>query len=210
LAFSYGTESDPIVAATFLAKLTRSTLYQHVQAPPSTYKSAFVPISLKAVIDAFTRMPKKSAPHREGWTWELIRDMAGRPSTSGLLRNFGELFVNGDLPKPLWKFLSSAIMIPFHKLAQMERRLLADPRLRPITIGAMLTRFSARSVIRMKRKGIVEVLLRSNLFSYGVPGEVQQVIMVCTVALQTNPTWVLGQFDLRNAHTDCSRGFIWQ
>ena len=101
-------------------------------------------------------------------------------------------------------------MIPFHKLAHMERQLLADPRLRPITIGAMPTRFSVRSVLRMKRKGIAEVLLRSNKFSYGVPGGVQQVIIGCTVALQNNPTWVLGQFDLRNAHTDCSRGLIWQ
>ena len=66
LAFSYGTESDPIVAATFLAKLARSTKHQHVPAPPSTYKSAFVPIPLKAVTDAFTWMPKKSAPHRDG------------------------------------------------------------------------------------------------------------------------------------------------
>jgi hypothetical protein len=117
LAFSYGTESDPIVAATFLAKLTRSTLRQHVPAPPSTHKSAFVLFPLKVVTDAFTGMPKKSAPHRDGWTWELFRDMAGRPSTSGLLMKFVELFVNGTLPKPLWKFLSSAIIIPFHKLA---------------------------------------------------------------------------------------------
>jgi len=136
--------------------------------------------------------------------------MAGRPSTSGLLRKFVELFINGALPKPLWKFLSSTIMIPFHKLAQMERRLFADPRLGPITIGAMLTRFSVRSVLKMKRKGIAEVLLRSNQFSYGIPGGVQQVIMGCTVALQNNPTWVLGQFDLRNAHAVCSRGLIWQ
>ena len=35
------------------------------------------------------------------------------------------------------------------------------------------------------------------------------MIMGCTVALQCNPTWVLGQFELRNAHTDCSRGLIW-
>jgi hypothetical protein len=39
---------------------------------------------------------------------------------------------------------------------------------------------------------------------------VQQVILGCTVALSSNPTWVLGVFDLRNAHTDCSRGLIWQ
>jgi len=34
--------------------------------------------------------------------------------------------------------------------------------------------------------------------------------MGCLVALQNNPEWVLGQFDMRNAHTDCSRGPIWQ
>jgi len=210
LAFSYGTESDPVVAANFLSKLTRATLHTHVPAPPPSCKSPFFPIPLKAVTDVFTGMPKKSAPHRDGWTWELFRDMAGRPSTSGLLRKFVELFANGLLPRALWKFLSSAIMIPFHKLAQMERLLLTDPKLRPITIGALLTRFSVRAVLRMKRKGIAENLLRSNQFSYGISGGVQQVIMGCTVALQCNPTWVLGQFDLKNAHTDCSRGLIWQ
>ena len=66
LAFSYGNESNPVIAATFLAKLTRATLHTHIPAPPSSYKSEFVRIPLKAVIDAFTGMPKKSAPHRDG------------------------------------------------------------------------------------------------------------------------------------------------
>jgi len=30
------------------------------------------------------------------------------------------------------------------------------------------------------------------------------------MALQCNNTFVLGEFDLRNAHIDCSRGLIWQ
>ena len=30
------------------------------------------------------------------------------------------------------------------------------------------------------------------------------------MSLQCNPDWVLGEFDLKNAHTDCSRGLIWQ
>jgi hypothetical protein len=79
--------------------------------------TTFFPIPLKVVTYAFTEMPKESAPRRDGWTWELFRDMVGRPSTSGLLRKFVELFVNGILSEPLWKFMSSAIMIPFHKLA---------------------------------------------------------------------------------------------
>jgi hypothetical protein len=101
LAFSYGTESDPGVAATFLAKLTMTIPHDHVPLPPSAYKSAFVPIPLKAIADAFTGMPKKSAPHRDRWTWELFRDAPNRPSTTALLRKFVELFVNGLLPKPL-------------------------------------------------------------------------------------------------------------
>ena len=210
LAFSYGTERDPAVAATFLAKLTRSTLHTHVPAPPTAYKTAFVPIPLKTVTDAFTGMPKKSAPHRDGWTWELFRDMVGRQSTAGLLRKFVEMFVNGSLPKDLWTFLSSALMIPFHKLSQLERSLRNDPSLRPITIGALLCRFSIRATLRMKRKEFAEIMLRDDQFSYGVPGGVQKVILAVTIALQKNPDWVCAQTDLRNAHTDCSRGLIWQ
>jgi len=40
-AFSYGIESDPIVAATFLAKLTRTVPHTHVPMPPSSFKTAF-------------------------------------------------------------------------------------------------------------------------------------------------------------------------
>ncbi len=114
--------------------------------------------------------------------------MAGRTKTCELLRTFAELVANGKLPKPLWKFLSSAIMIPFHKLALIiERDLLEDPRLRPITTGALLCRFSVRTVLRMKRKGIADRMLRDNQFSYGIPGGVQMVILGCTLALQCNP-----------------------
>ena len=89
-------------------------------------------------------------------------DAVSRTSTASLLRKFVQVFVNGFLPKPLWKFLSSAIMIPFHKLSQMKRLLFADPRQRPITIGALLTRFSVRTVLRMHIKGIAENMLKSN------------------------------------------------
>jgi hypothetical protein len=105
-------------------------------------------------------MPKKSAPHRDGWIWELFKDMARRSLTTGLLRKFVEVFTNGLLPRPLWKSLSSAIMIPFHKMNQMERILLTDQRLRPIMIGALLTHFSVRVILQMKRKGIAENLPR--------------------------------------------------
>ena len=43
-------------------------------------------------------MPKKHASHRDGWTWELLRDAAGRPSTAALLNKFVEHFSNGPLP----------------------------------------------------------------------------------------------------------------
>ena len=49
--------------------------------------------------------------------------------------------------------------------------LLSDPSLRPITIGALLTRFSVRIVLRMHKKR--ENMLKSNQFSYGIPGGVQ-------------------------------------
>jgi hypothetical protein len=76
LAFSYGTEPDPVVAATFLAKLTMTIPHAHVSPPPTAHKSVFVPIPLKVITDAFTGMSKKSAPHRDGWTCELFKDAA--------------------------------------------------------------------------------------------------------------------------------------
>jgi len=72
LAFSYGTESDPTVAATFMSKLTRTIPHTHVPLPPSSYKTILVPIPIKTVTYAFTSMPKKYAPYRDGWTWRLF------------------------------------------------------------------------------------------------------------------------------------------
>ncbi len=52
--------------------------------------------------------------------------------------------------------MSTAIRINFHKLVQMERDLLKDPKQNPITIEALLCRFSVHIVLKMKRKGIAE------------------------------------------------------
>jgi hypothetical protein len=53
-------------------------------------------------------------------------------------------------------------------------------------------------------------MLQSNQLSYGIPRGVEIVIMGCTVALQCNPTWCLLEIDFANAHTNCSRGSIWE
>jgi len=59
LAFSYGLESDPVVAAEFVAKITLQHRHSHIQ----IYESKVAPlpngIPLKSVTDAFSGMPKK-------------------------------------------------------------------------------------------------------------------------------------------------------
>jgi hypothetical protein len=77
--------------------------------------------------------------------------MADRLKIADLLRSFVELFVNGKLRKPIWKFLSTAIMTLFHKLAEMKRDLIKNPRVRPITIGALICRFSVRAIHEEER-----------------------------------------------------------
>ena len=57
LAISYGTESDPVIVASFLAKVTKMIPYTHAPLPPSSYKIVLVPIPIKVVKDAFTGMP---------------------------------------------------------------------------------------------------------------------------------------------------------
>jgi hypothetical protein len=80
-------------------------------------------------------------------------------------------------------------MIPFHKLAIIERDLLKDPRLRPITIGALLCRFFVRTVLRIKRKGIADRLLKDKQLSYWIPCGVQMVNMGCTIATRVGISW---------------------
>ena len=66
VAFTFGLESDPEVAAKFLEKLTLQARHSHITSHSSTYKPAKILISAKAVSEAFSGMPKKSVAHKDG------------------------------------------------------------------------------------------------------------------------------------------------
>jgi hypothetical protein len=151
VAFTYAIEADPEVAASFLANLTLQARHSHVSLHPSSLKPAKNSIPLTIVGEAFSKMPKKSAAHRDGWTWELLRDAAQRPSMASHLSKFTDLFSNEALPRNLWTYLASALMYPFHKLMLEDRIDPKDPALRPITVGSILTRFGYRVLVRMNR-----------------------------------------------------------
>ena len=48
-------------------------------------------------------------------------------------------------------------------------------------------------------------MLLSHEFPFGVNGGVQQVILACNIVLEINPSWLMLDLDLKNAHTFCSR-----
>ncbi len=68
VAFTYGLETHPEVAAKFLKKLTLQARHSHIASHTSTVKPAKILISSKALTDAFSGMPKQSAAHRDGRT----------------------------------------------------------------------------------------------------------------------------------------------
>jgi hypothetical protein len=76
VAFTYGVEADPVVVASFLSMPTLKERHSHVPLHPSSLKPAKNSIPLTIVAATFSKMPKKSAAHRDGWTWELLRDAA--------------------------------------------------------------------------------------------------------------------------------------
>ena len=134
-------------------------------------------------MDAFSGMPKNSAAHRDGWTWELLRDAAQTSSTAALLRKFAEHFSNGSLPQDLGAYLASALLYPFYKKLPEERTSITDLALRPVTVGSVLTRFGCRVMMRMNRVAVAAELLLSHQFSFGINGGVQQVILACNASL---------------------------
>ena len=139
--FSYGLETDPEVAAKVLSRLNRSERHTHIAPHVPTVIPAKNRIPVKAVTEAFTKMPKKSAAHRNGWTWELLKDAAQRPSTATLLSKFAELFSNGELPQNLWSYLASVLIYPFHKHLLEDRKDPKEPALRSVTALMRSTRF---------------------------------------------------------------------
>ena len=76
LAFLYAMESDPWMAAEFLAKLTLQQRHSHIPINESKVAPLTNGIPLKSVTDAFSGMPKNSASHKDGWIWELLIDAA--------------------------------------------------------------------------------------------------------------------------------------
>ena len=66
LAFSYGLETDPEIAARFLAKLTLKARHAHIQVHVPKVKPPRNCIPVKAVTDDFSGLPNKSAAHRDG------------------------------------------------------------------------------------------------------------------------------------------------
>jgi hypothetical protein len=190
VAFTYGVEADTEVAASFLAKLTLHAMHSHVPLHSSSLKHTKNSIPLTSVTEAFSKMPKKSADHRDGWTWELLRDAAQRPSRASHLRKFTELFSKGALPKNLWTYLASTLIYPFHKLMLEYRKDPKHPALRPVNVGSVLTRFGCMVLVRRNRLAVAVKLLLSHPFPFDINGGVQQVIRGCTVALQVHPSFV--------------------
>jgi hypothetical protein len=58
VAFTYGVEADPEVAASFLAKLTLQAKHSHVLLHHSSLKPAKNSIPLTSIAEAFSKMPK--------------------------------------------------------------------------------------------------------------------------------------------------------
>ena len=68
VAFTFGIEASPEVAASFLAKLILQTMHSHVPLHPSSLKPAKNFIPLTAAAEAFSKMQKKYVAHRDEWT----------------------------------------------------------------------------------------------------------------------------------------------
>ena len=120
LAFSYGMESDPVLAPEFLSKLTLLQRHPHIPGYESKGGSRPNGIPLKSMTDAFSGMSKNSAAHKDGRTWKLLRDVARKLVTAALLRKSAEQFSNGALPKNMWVYFASVPMYPVHKKLPKE------------------------------------------------------------------------------------------
>ena len=101
VAFTYGLETDPGIAAKCMKKLTLQARHPHIAPHIYNIKSEKNLISSKALTASFLGMPIQFAAHKDGWTWELLRDAASRPYSDALLRRFAEYFSNRALPKDL-------------------------------------------------------------------------------------------------------------
>ena len=105
----------------------------------------------------------------------------------------------------MWTYLTSVPMYPFHKTLKEEMISTVNLALRPVTAGSIFTRFGCRILVKMNRLAVAETLLLSHQFSFGIKGEVQQVILGISLSLKLIPHFVEIDLDLKKAHTFSSR-----
>ena len=209
LALSYGVETDPARAAESLEALHRPSPHDHIafpQLPPRF--AAKTTFTVKTTADGLRKHPTCSATHRDFWSWELIADCMRHSDTALLLSKYCTRFCSGDLPPGFKKYLSSGVLMAFHKDPPEIRALSTLLRHRPITIGSVLTRFPVRALLKLNREAILSHLISSHQFSFGVSGGPVKVAFIVTVGLQSNPSWVMMEGDFKNAHTGCARARI--
>jgi hypothetical protein len=155
-------ERDLTVALTFLSELTLKNRHVHILSYIPKTNPVVNCIPIKALTDTFSGMSKKSARHKDGWTWELLRGAAKTDSTAVLLRRDVEHFSSDNLPNDFWAYLTSVLMYPIRKKLPEEKTSLTDPALRPVTRWAVLTRFGCKVLVRMNRVMVAEQLLMSH------------------------------------------------
>ncbi len=116
IAFSFGREKEPKVAAKILNNLMLQERHSHIQIYELKVRPPASCIQLKDGTNDFSEMPiKKSAAHHDGWTWKLLWDATQAPATMTLHRKFAEYFSNRECTKHIWAYMPSALMYSFRK-----------------------------------------------------------------------------------------------
>jgi hypothetical protein len=64
----------------------------------------------------------------------------------------------------------------------------SKPSLRFVTVGSVLIRFGCIVMVKINRVMVLKQLLLFHKFSFGINGDVQQVIMSGTITLDTRPS----------------------
>jgi hypothetical protein len=176
-------------------------------------RSEPLPISHKELERIFTRMPRRSSTHRDGWRWEHLKTLCeSNVAVGNSFIAWTQLLLAGDLPAQVLDYLRSSTLIAFNKLSQEERAKLAhwERKIRPIAIGSVLLRAALSLVILLVRDPLTRHLVRAHQLVFGFASACDAATHALHASLQLHPDWSMFVADIFNAFNELSRTAIWQ
>jgi hypothetical protein len=164
--------------------------------PPLPRPTERFVVTAKAVEDATGRLPLRRGTHRDGWTWESLKQCVGNTAGATAFALVGTAMLAGDMPDDAALFARSGVQLALAKDG--------GTGVRPAVMGTVLRRLAVRVLVRA-HVGTLRERLGARQFAVGHSRGVDQMHAALQIDSELAPAEVTRARDIANAHNSFSR-----